>query len=319
MLKLAQAQLASRDELQALSTYGKVLALRPNHVPALLAMGHVQANRADPEGAAVSFRRALQVKPDEFNALSGLVKVEIARSRYREAQRAIDAYATSAPASAAAVVPMLRGDVEVARGNGAAAVAHYTESLSSERATWAVAGHAYASLYQVGLIRQANALADAWMARHPEDTSFLVAIGSVASKANDPALAEARYRAVLKLQPDHLGALNNLAWLLAEQNKTGGVALAERAQALQPESAQVLDTLAHALAAEGQLDRAIETQLAATRKATRFTPDYHLALARLYVRAGRRDDARAELQRVASLGSVYPRQQEVAELLKAAN
>ncbi|MDA3875150.1 MAG: tetratricopeptide repeat protein [Kiritimatiellae bacterium] len=34
-----------------------------------------------------------------------------------------------------------------------------------------------------------------------------------------PALAERSYRKALKIDPDHLMALNNLAWLLAEENR----------------------------------------------------------------------------------------------------
>ena len=110
-------------------------------------------------------------------------------------------------------------------------------------------------------------------------------------------------------------ALNNLAYALASQKKPGAVALAEKASQLAPRSAAVLDTLATALAAEQQLPRAVEAQ----KKAVELAPDapaYKLGLARLLLQSGDKVGARAELSALTALGAKFPRQSEVAALIK---
>ena len=92
--------------------------------------------------------------------------------------------------------------------------------------------------------------------------------------------------------------------------------MAERAVALVPDNAAVLDTLVHALAADNQLAKAIETAKAVLVLAA-DEPTYRLNLARLYVRAGEKANAKAELERLVSLGTKFARQSEVGELLKS--
>ncbi|MCM2275788.1 MAG: tetratricopeptide repeat protein [Candidatus Didemnitutus sp.] len=71
--------------------------------------------------------------------------------------------------------------------------------------------------------------------------------GNIHLARKDWAAAEASYRSALAVDPDHLSALNNLAWLLATQDRSLEEAerLIRRALALNPEPrAAYEDTLA---------------------------------------------------------------------------
>jgi tetratricopeptide (TPR) repeat protein len=104
----------------------------------------------------------------------------------------------------------------------------------------------------------------------------LVAAGSASADAHgylaDRAVREdrdaeavAHYRSALQLEPDHPGATNNLAWLLATsddpdvRDASEAVVHAERAVARNRTDPNVLDTLATAYAAAGRSDDAIRT------------------------------------------------------------
>ena len=73
------------------------------------------------------------------------------------------------------------------------------------------------------------------------------------------------YRAVLKVRPDDVGALNNTAWLLAThpdpkvRNGAEAVALARRAAELTPGDPNSLGTLAAACAEAGRFAEAVRT------------------------------------------------------------
>ena len=91
--------------------------------------------------------------------------------------------------------------------------------------------------------------------------------------------------------------------------------LAERAVAAAPQNADLLDTLAQAQAAEGQLDAAIATQKRAVSTAP-DAPALRLTLARILVQAGDRAKAKTELDRLAALGDGFTQQADVRLLLQ---
>ena len=66
-------------------------------------------------------------------------------------------------------------------------------------------------------------------------------------------------REILKLEPDNIVALNNLAWYLLESDPKESMQYAERAVALAPDSSAVLDTLALAQLENKKLDEARKT------------------------------------------------------------
>jgi predicted Zn-dependent protease len=103
---------------------------------------------------------------------------------------------------------------------------------------------------------------------------------------------------------------------MVQQGKPGAVKVAEQANEILPGRAQLLDTLATAQAAEGQVPKAIETQKQAIARSPQ-DPALKLNLARLYIKSGDKLRARAELEDLAGLGDKFAAQGEVAQLLKS--
>ena len=158
-------------------------------------------------------------------------------------------------------------------------------------------------------------MANDWQKAHPKDAAFTFYLGDQASAAKDWSKAEAHYRAVLALQPRNAVAMNNIAWLLATQRKPGAVEMAQQANGLLPERAQLMDTLALAHESENQLPKAVEVQKKAVELDPR-DPMLKLRLARLHIKHGDKSAARKELESLARLGGAFPGQGEVAALLK---
>ncbi|MDE2276537.1 MAG: tetratricopeptide repeat protein, partial [Burkholderiales bacterium] len=172
------------------------------------------------------------------------------------------------------------------------------------------------ALTAAGQAAPAEHLATQWQAEHPQDAVFRYYLGDAALALDDYATAERRYRSVLDIQPDNALALNNVAWLMTRRGQPGAVALAERANRLLPGRAPLLDTLAGALAAEQQWPRAIETEKDALQRSP-SDPNLRFTLAKLFLKAGDRQQARVELERLAKLGDKFAAQREVAELMKS--
>jgi len=159
-------------------------------------------------------------------------------------------------------------------------------------------------------------MASSWLQAHPRDMLFLFHLGDEALRRQDLAVAEARYRQVLALDPAHALSLNNLAWLLLEQNKPGALPLAQQAVQAAPDLPALRDTLAQALAHGNQLPEAVAMQKSALALRP-DDPNLRLRLARLYAQSNEKKLAKAELDRLAALGDRFPRQEEVAAVLKS--
>jgi NitT/TauT family transport system ATP-binding protein len=169
-----------------------------------------------------------------------------------------------------------------------------------------------------GKTGEADRFAAEWEKSRPRDAAFLYYRADLALAQKDYPLAEARYRAVLGVQPANPLALNNVAWLMVQQKKPGALEQATKAAQILPNQPAVLDTLALAQAFENKIKEAVETQ----RKAVALAPkdnSLRLNLARLLVQAGDKQAARDELKALEKLGAQFPQQQQVEELLKSVN
>jgi predicted Zn-dependent protease len=119
----------------------------------------------------------------------------------------------------------------------------------------------------------------------------------------------------LKIRPDFVLALNNLAWVLVQQGKPGAAGWAQRAVNLSPDQPALLDTLAQSLAAEGKVPQALEAQKQAAQL-TPGDPGMRFRLAQLAIKAGDKALARSELEQVLAINARNPFREEAAKLVK---
>ena len=153
---------------------------------------------------------------------------------------------------------LIEGSIEGSSKDWEKALQVYRDGIKATGGTTELATRIYATLSAMKQPAQAEKHAAEWLKAHPEDAAFRFALGDLALGQGDLAAAEARYREVLKLQPENALALNNVAWLMATAKKPGAVAMAEKASELLPDRPVIMDTLALALAAEGQPAKAVE-------------------------------------------------------------
>lgn len=312
--RLGRVQLLAREAQQAVATFGKLAQLMPQSpMPQLrLADAHTAAKNSSAAAAAV--RRAQEIAPDAPQVQQAALLLALGEGKSEQALAVARKMQAQRPDDAAGFIA--EGDVALRAKQFDNAIAAYRKATTKKQPGEA-AQRLHLALSAAGRKAEADKLAAEWRAAHPDDLGFVLHLGDAAMAGNDLAKAEQLYRAVVDKQPSQAVAINNLAYVLAAQKKPGGVAMAERALKLVPEAPAMLDTLAFALAAEGQLPKALEVQAKAVGLAP-DTPNFRLQLARLQLQKGDKPAARLELDKLAKLGAAYPRQAEVAELLKQA-
>jgi len=309
---LGRAQWATRAYSQALVSFNKLGAMLPESPMPILRIAGTYVALKDTDNAIASLRRALAIQPRLARAEQGLAALMLEAQRPEEALALARALRTQRPQEAAGAV--LEGDIEAARGRVDAAIAAWRSGLKLAGSPVA-ATRIYGALVGAGRQAEADTFATGWTRDHPRDTMLPMFAGDTDLVRRRLPEAEARYRAVLQIDPRNTLALNNLAWVSAQLKKPEALALAERLNALAPGQPTYMDTLAMILAEANRVPQAISLQQDAVERAP-GNGGLRLNLVRLYLQAGNKSAARAELDRLDALGESFPGRAEVATLRK---
>jgi len=183
-----------------------------------------------------------------------LVRLELAQERYDQAQTLLDDLTERHP-----------GDPEVILLQASAIQAQegQAETYSFLRQAWNQNPQGELAPRLLSLAKQEDPdavpqiLAD-WEAVAPNSRARLLFTAEEHQRGGDETAAIGIYEQLVEQNPDDALALNNLAWLIKEQNLPRAIALAERATQLQPDSAAVLDTYGWLLHLQGDKTRAID-------------------------------------------------------------
>ncbi len=308
---LGQAQLAAGQANQAMATFNRIIALQPGSPLAHMRIAEMKLASKDNDAAIDSLKRAVAAKPDAVLPLQRLFALELQAGRFTDALKLARDLQMRQPAHSLGFV--LEGDVQRAQKSDAAAVAAYKAALGKV-APGIAAPRYHNLLVSMGKKAEADQFVSGWGKDHSQDMGFAVYLGDNALARKDYVNAEQAYRHVIELQPTHVAALNNIAWLMLKANKPGALPFAEKANELLPSQPALMDTLALALAAEKRVDQALELQ----KKALALAPDsdtLRLTLARLYLQAGQKPQARELLEALAKLGDKFSEQAAVKSLL----
>jgi putative PEP-CTERM system TPR-repeat lipoprotein len=313
LAELARVQALSGDFNQSVSSLSQVASKRPTSVQAQLMLAEVHMAAKNYDGALAALERARTLAPRDFNVAQRAAAAYLAAGK--PAQALATARALQKEKDLALQGLVLEGDVEGSQRHWREATTAYRAALARQPDSTAAAVKLHGALLAQEDKAGAAAFAGKWVAEHAKDGSFVFHLSEVALAQRDFPAAETRLNEALKLRPDDPIVLNNLAWVQVQLKRGEAVATAEKANKLRPETPAFMDTLATALAASRQFDKALELQ----KKVVALDgkePTWRLNLARLYIDAGQRAQARTELAELSKLGKEFNAQDEVQKLLK---
>ncbi|MBA3033105.1 MAG: PEP-CTERM system TPR-repeat protein PrsT [Gammaproteobacteria bacterium] len=301
------------DTNQALAIYGKLAAMLPGTAQPYLRMAEIQVAEKNKEGARNSLTKGLALQPDSLPMHRAMIMLDVDAGRIPEALARARDMQKSHPKEIAG--HLLEGDIQVAQRAWPQAAAAYRAGLKVA-ASADLTGRLHAVLFADGKGAEAKQLADAWIKAHPKDDVFRLFIADSANKRKDYPAAVAQYRALLSTQPNNPVLLNNLAWSLGRMGDPKAIEHAEQANKLAPNHPAIMDTLGRLLVDKGNVERGLDL----LGKAVALAPqaaDIRLNLARGLIKAGKKAEAKQELETLAKLGDKFPGQAEVSELLKS--
>jgi len=226
-------------------------------------------------------------------ALRALVELERTAGRTPQALALLSDLAAGRPD--AAPLHALRGDVLLADGRREEAAAAYEAALRADPAAPAALAGKARVLRAEGRLADAVALFD----RTPKGAAggqYEYEAAQAVLASGDEAGARKRLEELVRRHPEHAGAANDLAWLLASKGEDldRAARLAEAASR-RLGGPEALDTLGFVRMRRGQLDEAVAAfQRALEANPGYATARYHLGLA--LAQKGQREDAAAALR-----------------------
>lgn len=318
----APAQGLFLDALAGLGRYDEItrileasLRQQPDHPPTHFLLGMVAMRQQRPADARQHFERALQLAPSFYQAFAEIIRLDLSEGAVAQA--------------AAKLQPALKGLPEFGPLHLLAATVYarlnrWADTEAAATKALALGCGDAASAYEL-LGRSIDATRTraetlAWLEAlrpKPEDkAAALITAGGLYHKHGEFTRARDAYEESLKLQPDALPALNNLAVLQAERlgNLDRAHALATRARELAPALPEIADTLGWITLKRGDPARALELLKESAAKLP-ADPAIQFHLARAHHLLGQAGPARAAYRAAAAAPAEFEGKSEIAGYL----
>jgi tetratricopeptide (TPR) repeat protein len=296
MRAAALQRLQRYDEARAMLT--AVLDKQPKQVDVLLEMGILDLNQKKVKEAEDVFQRAYDAAPNNIRGLLGESRAYLLDSQPEKSVQLVQAEAQKKPAN----LELQRevGNAQMAAGQYDQAIATYRNLFSKvsdplrQSDLWTRIGESY--LRKGDIEQSINSLEKARQGQ-PSNTVLTTNLGMLYETDNKPDIARKYYEMSIKMDPNNPLALNNLAYLISQNNGDLDQALtyATRAKQRLPEHTEVNDTLGWIYLKKNLTDQAVDTFRTLVVKAPQ-NPTYHYHYAMALLQKGDRETAKKECQ-----------------------
>lgn len=263
-------------------------------------LGRAQFLADDRAAAAESFAQAAKLEPQWVDANMAAVRLALELKQHDEAKQIAQAMVERLPKEPRSW--LLLGDSQMMTGQPNEATSSFAKSYAL-RASAAAAVREHLARMSSKTARPEQPLLT-WLAREPSDLNVRRRLADFYQQSNAADEATEQFELIVKAAPNDVASLNNLAWLLAENDTKRAETLARRASAIVPQQPAIADTLGWVLIKAGKFAEASEIlKRAANEMPQDRSVRYRYALAA--ARAGDKETARRELQAVLGDGAAF--------------
>jgi putative PEP-CTERM system TPR-repeat lipoprotein len=308
---LALSQLEQKEFKKARQTLAVLIKKHPDYYLAHVALAKAHAGLGDTEKARNELRTAIELAPNSVEARLGLARLLLVERRVDEAAIQINKLNELAPENSdvmrlTAILAMYAGNEEEALNLLEGAF----ESSPSTTSMLVLASQMSEMGDPVGALK----LQESWAMEHLDDPLAQITVANTYILKNQSSQAISKYYEILSKDENNVVALNNLAWLLRDENPEKALEFSERAAKSAPGSANVMDTHAFLLLKNNELERAKRSIERALAKAPNNpTMKYHDAM--IDAASGNQASAISNLQTLLAEGVDFPEKSDAEELL----
>lgn len=311
---LGEAQLTAGDWSNALHSLQKWLELQPESARAHYLVGAAYLGSKDRAAAMKALIGGLKLKPDLLEASQLMTLLVSAEPKLEEKDKIVAALKKVQPEhpqvlDLEAQLALLHGDA-----NRAVAIYQGLQQRFPDTSVWVQA--LARARWQAGEKDNSLRTLNGWLKAHPDDVDVRYRLAGGYMQLQREEDAKRALLQVIQHAPDYAPALNNLAWLLRDEDPKQALAYAERANQQSPNNPAILDTLGVLSLRDGNETKALKLleQARALRPADASVA-FHYAQA--LSENGRRDQARQVLNDIR--GKEFPEKGQAQALYESLN
>ncbi|MCB1923264.1 MAG: PEP-CTERM system TPR-repeat protein PrsT [Gammaproteobacteria bacterium] len=291
--RLAELHITSGDIDTARALLTEAARLAGPHATQRIAVAELQIQAMAYDDAMQGAQSVLREFPDAVAPRLLMARVHSLQRRYNQADDIVNGVLREHPEDVRALT--LLADIRIARGQYDDALDLYRHAIAIEDTS-----DLALSIYRTRLRKGDDAIAlvelAAWRESHEPEPRVLATLGAHYARRGELQTAVELYRGAIALDPFNVSALNNLAVAVMGFDVEEALDAANRAYALAPGNAAVLDTLGWIEVQVGNLGAGL-ARLREALQRNEHVPEIHYHLAVALEESGSRDEAHSALRR----------------------
>lgn len=302
---LATAALNQGNVAKAESELAQLVKNDPNSPDVQNLVASVHWRKGNRAAARDAYSRALQLKPDSFIALAGLVRADMIDNKPEAAIARLQPRLASHPNDIS--LQILAGTVYMASNNLQDAEKAFLKAIEIDQANLEAFSRLGTVYLRQNKLDEARRNYEDIAKKQSKPVAATTMVGIILTLQNKPTEARKEYERALTFDPQAAVAANNLAWeyAQADTNLDMALQLAQTAKQKLPTNAEVSDTLGWVYYKKNLGSAAVS----AFRQGIEQDPanpniHYHLGLA--YMKTGDRLAARRSLEQALKLNPTFP-------------
>ena len=317
-LLMGNIHMANRKNADARATFNRMTQIAPDNPAAYYRLGILDRSEKLYPEAEKNLKQALALNPTLMDVFSSLVSVYAVQKDYDKALVAIDTQMalTDTNPVVTAIILNLKGNILLSKADRTGAVASYNRSIE-KNPQYITPYLTLAKLYASGEEWDKTERVYLDLIEQRQDQAVVYGLlGTLYEKQGKPAQAEAQYLKALDIDPDHIPAVNNLAYLYAQQDRELNKALdlARQAKERLGRIPAIMDTLGWVYYKKGLYDSAAAEFLSCIEIAP-GNPTFHYHLGLAYDKLGKPEKAKAALTKALNLNQPFDGSEDARNIL----
>ncbi len=259
---LGDIYLAMNAPASAVSAYGKMIGAQPNSPIAYYLLAKVYERVGDSRRAKLNIKKALRENPNHIPSKLSLAHIYITEGEIKKAGKLI---ADIGKVGNNADKLVLLGRYKFATGDSEAAISYYEQALSISKSPKAAVqlAKAYYTIKEAG---KGIDVLQKWLENNPRDIAVRYILADSLLQSGMVEKAKIEFKNILQDAPNHILALNNLAFISIEDDFQLALEYAQKAYLLAQNQPEIIDTYGVILLKAGKVKEALDKLVVAHRK-----------------------------------------------------
>jgi putative PEP-CTERM system TPR-repeat lipoprotein len=275
--RIFQLQIALKDWPGAIASGERLVELKPQSALAHLHLAEAYGHAGDLAALSAEISTALTLEGPTGLSSNRMVQLASLGGDQDDGRSLLERLLKQHPDNAELVSALVSLATKEQRYDEALALLRDMQKRFPDEIRWSTLE--IQTLYRAGDSETATQRLQQAKKRHPDASDLKMLEASIALRQNDSNQAVERYLQVIVDQPNNVPALNNLAWLMLENDPVKALDYATRAVSLSRHP-QVLDTYGMVMLSNKNPQAAVKVlRIAATKKPDSAEITFHLAKA----------------------------------------